>query len=477
MSENSSSDTSEDQTPLLSPKKQSKSHNTPKFTLQTSPRSLSNLQKIQKMNFHNRIFRKMGQGSLRGSIITWLRMTMGIGIFAIPYFMIKLGGLVGVFFIFLTGIVNYKTFLYIFQASEFTQINNYPDIVGELLGLRMYKVFRVTMFVEFVSIILLYTLASWNLFEFFCYYLGFFKDEWVLNFQTLRFDEYNPELFLMRVIFFFCVFWITFKNLLKKTMEGTRFISLCFIISLFSLILYIIIQAPIFRNHYKSLNLLKTSPISKPLNLNWIESFFAFLLTYNIQINALDLKKELLHPTLKRIKKVVRYSISIEIIGGILLGIAGYFSLGDNFTPSLILLRKPILPGGVMELIMRILLLLFFIFLIAGLPTFNVPLKNFIIQMSGIQRLSRQQYYVISILPFFLIYLVSIFIPYIIVIINLFGLTIYNIDAYLIPFLLKYRMMKIEGKRYWSYFYLFLFFLFLGLCILGTIYNFLHFEH
>ena len=452
-------------------------YKTNKKTLKPSLDSLNRLERIQKMKFHNRIFRKMGEGSLRGSIITWLRMTMGIGVFAVPYFMIKLGGLTGLFFIILTGIINYKTFMYIFQASEYTQINNYPDIVGELLGLKMYKFFTITMFIEFVSIILLYTIASWNLFEFFCYYLGFFKEEWVVNFKTLKFDEYNPEVFLLRVVFFFCVFWITFKNLLKKKMEGTRFISLCFILCLFSLIFYIIIQAPIFRNYYKSLNLLKLAPISKKVNIDWIESFFAFLLTYNIQINALDLKKELLHPTFKRVTKVLRYSISIEILGGILLGVGGYYSLGDNFTPSLILLRKPIFPEGTMELIMRILLLFFFIFLIAGLSTFNVSMKNFIIQMSKIKNMTKTKYYIISILPFVIIYIISIIMPYIIVIINLFGLTIYNINAYLIPFLLKYKMAKIKGKKYWSFYYLFLFFLFLILCIFGTIYNFLHFEH
>jgi len=41
--------------------------------------------------------------------------------------------------------------------------------------------FRFTMFIEFLSVTLLYCIASWNLFQYFGYYLGFFKDEWLIN--------------------------------------------------------------------------------------------------------------------------------------------------------------------------------------------------------------------------------------------------------------------------------------------------------
>ena len=438
-----------------------------------TPAKLEEYRSVQNLPFHRRFFRTMKNGSLRASIITWVRMTMGIGVFALPFFMTKMGGVLGLVTVLIAGIMNYLSFMYIFEASEYTGINNYASIVEKLLHKRILQVFKFTMFSEFVSIILLYTLASWNLFEFFAYYIGFFKEEWLVDKKTLKFDEYNLYVFLYRVGFFFLV---CFRNLLKKTMESTRIISLCFIIALFILITYLIAQAPIFRNFYKDKDELIIAPIATKFDLCWIEAFFAFLLTYNIQINALDIKRELFHPTFRRIRKVVRYSLTIETAGGLLIAAAGYFSLGETYTPPLLLLRKPINASGIMEIFMRIFLGFFFIFLIAGLSTFNVSLRNFIIQLLNIEKMTKKQYYFWSIFPFVSILCVSIAVPYIIVAINLFGLTVYNVNAYLIPYLLKYEMLKRKGEKFFSIIYLTGFSVMLVMSIAGTVYNLMHLE-
>ena len=89
---------------------------------------------------------------------------MGIGGFAVPFYMKKLGWLTGILLVLIAGLINYKTFMYIFEMSEYKKINNYPDLVKATLGNKIYKVFRVTMFMEFLSVTLLYCLAGWNLF-------------------------------------------------------------------------------------------------------------------------------------------------------------------------------------------------------------------------------------------------------------------------------------------------------------------------
>ncbi len=83
---------------------------------------LNKLESIHNMSFFKRNCRKFENGSMRVAIITWVRMTMGIGGFAVPFFIKKLGALVGFFFILCAGIINYNTFVYIFQASEYTGI-------------------------------------------------------------------------------------------------------------------------------------------------------------------------------------------------------------------------------------------------------------------------------------------------------------------------------------------------------------------
>ena len=123
------------------------------------------LQKIRKMGFFKRNFRKIENGSLRGTIITWIRIAMGIGVFAIPYFVSLVGMTTGLIFVILAAVINYSTFLIIFEASEHTNLQTYPDIVRHLFGDTVFKFFRITMFMEYLSVTLLYALASWSLFQ------------------------------------------------------------------------------------------------------------------------------------------------------------------------------------------------------------------------------------------------------------------------------------------------------------------------
>lgn len=436
-----------------------------------TPRSMLELERVRKLPFFKRNFRKIGKGSLRGTIITWVRISMGIGGFAVPFYVKEMGALIGFIIIVIAAIINYNTFMFIFESSQYTGINTYPDIVKKLLGRKIYKIFKFTMLFEFISVVLLYTLASWNLFQFFAYKFGIFKEEWLVDENTLEFDQYNINVFMYRVVFFVAVFFISFRNLLQETLESTRFISLLFIIVLFVLIFYLLFQAPFFINYFEKLGELKVTFIAKQPRIEWVECFYAILLTYNIHVMALDLKKELFNPTIRRLKKACRISISIEAIGGILLGITGYLCLGDKFTPSLLFIRKPINAHSLMEIIMTIILFIFLICVILGISTLNVPLRRFIIQASGIKTMTRKLYLIFSLVPFIFILVISIVFPYIINVLTIFGLTIYNINAYLIPLLMKNKIRMLEKRKFSSYMFLFGFLIMLTLSVIGTCVN------
>ncbi len=195
------------------------------------------------------------------------------------------------------------------------------------------------------------------------------------------------------------------------------------------------------------------------------------MLTFNIQVLAMDIKKELFHPTYRRIRKVARLSLFYETLGGLLLGITGYLSLGDKFIPHLLLLRKPIQGHFAIEVVMKTLLVIFFFCVVLGIPAFNVPLRRFIIQMTNKKFIDRKTYVLISTIPLLTIFTISIIFPYIIQVLNIFGLTVYNINAYLIPFLLKYQMHKKEKNHFKAIMFVFLFLLFALLSTVGTYYN------
>ena len=159
---------------------------------------------------------------------------------------------------------------------------------------------------------------------------------------------------------------------------------------------------------------LKIDYYTKVPDLNWIGYFFAILLTFNIQVIALDIKKELFHPTFRRLRKVARISMGVEILCGIMLSSVGYLSLGDDFTPSLLFLRKAIPNHNIMEFVMKVLNFGFFIASVLGIPIMNVPLRRFLLQNSGLESVSKRVYVFVSLAPLVFILIISIVFPYII---------------------------------------------------------------
>lgn len=92
------------------------------------------LEEIKKLNFFNRLFRKLNTGSMRGVILMWIRMTLGIGILTLPSFVKIYGAFTGLMIIILSAMINYLTYAFIFDASYYSGQLNYPSLIKKLLG-------------------------------------------------------------------------------------------------------------------------------------------------------------------------------------------------------------------------------------------------------------------------------------------------------------------------------------------------------
>lgn len=57
---------------------------------------------------------------MRGVILMWIRMTLGIGILTLPYFVKVYGAVLGLLIIILSAILNYITYVFIFEASYYS---------------------------------------------------------------------------------------------------------------------------------------------------------------------------------------------------------------------------------------------------------------------------------------------------------------------------------------------------------------------
>lgn len=67
----------------------------------------------------------MERGSLRYSIVLWVRVTMGVGVLLLPNMIRMFGMVTGLLLIGIGGILSLMSFNYIIQVSDMTGINDY----------------------------------------------------------------------------------------------------------------------------------------------------------------------------------------------------------------------------------------------------------------------------------------------------------------------------------------------------------------
>lgn len=124
--------------------------------------------------------------------------------------------------------------------------------------------------------------------------------------------------------------------LLKKDLDKLKPIAFLFLIILITLLIDLLIEAPFFRNYYlneRAKDPSKTFTIDwfyKDFSLKWIPIFFSMLLSFYVQPFVLLLRKELLAPSSKRLKKVAFLSVLTELFLYLCFGFFIYFCFGNE---------------------------------------------------------------------------------------------------------------------------------------------------
>lgn len=442
---------------------------------QVSPEKLNRLDNIRALPLKDRIFRKMDSGSLRGVVIMWIRMTLGIGILTLPFYVKQYGAITGVVMIALAAIVNFFAYTCIFDGSYLTQKKNYPDLIEALLGPTVLKVFRVTYMIDITSTVMIYCIISWNLLEYMIYFFNIGKehwDEWIINTDKIQFNESHPVIFRIRAVFFGSMFLITIPLFLKRNLESLQKITIAYLVALFILVSIILIEVPFFRYAYKDQDIKMTW--YKMPDFNWIECFLGLCISFYVQPFIFSLRGELLLPTIKRTKKIAKVSVIIETLLFCALGFLGYFALGDVYTPNIFILRKPY-PGknSYSEFTFRCAIGLFFILNSLGLAMYNPSLRDYIDPLFSMKN-EKLKYIIVSLAPFLIICIIAFVYPHVIDITNFFGITIYNFNGYIIPILMRIQTLKINKEKFYKLALAYIaLFLFISIGIAGLAFRFL----
>lgn len=409
-------------------------------------RDSSHLAKIRRFPRLRRIFRSMNSGSLRKVVLMWLRMSMGFGMLTLPFYSKQFGGITVCLLLIIASLINYQSYTFIFDAAYHLNNYNYSNLIENLLGSSFLNVFRITYLIDIFSTIIINSIICWNMFEYMIYFFNigekYWKD-WILDLNNLTFNELNPTIIKIRGFFFYGTLLVILPLILKKNLAGLQKVTVGYLVALITLVLIIVIEVPFYKAAYKNedigFHLLK-----KP-DFNWLECFLGICGCFYVQPFVFSLRKELFIANKRRIVKVSSIGVKIAGIIFIILAFFGYFALGDIYTPVLFILRKPYPNKNYLsEMIFRCSITIFFVFNTLGLAMYSSIVRDYIYQLFNISK-GKIKYILISILPYFSMFTIGFVYPHVISFTNLFGLTIYNFNGYIIPFLLKIKMNQINN--------------------------------
>lgn len=370
--------------PLIDPTK--KRIRKKKFTYSNPNQEMLNRLDTQRSKgFFQRNFGSLKGGSMRAVVMYWIRMTMGIGVMALPFYISKMGVLTGSLLVLFAGILSYFSFKYIFTAQIVTGKKDLVQIARKFLPGWMVTIYSYTLIVDIFSAMVIYTVVSWNLFAYLMAILGIAKDEWIKDKDTLEFYLYNKEVVIIRVIFLHVLFVILIPLLLKRSLEALKIVSQIFMVSLIFIVFVLLAQTPLFFNqhHHPEHPEDQTSVSYLYKNIFRLKTFsylFSIILAFYVQSMLMSLRKELLVPNITRLKKVAALSVGTELFFFLLLGIICYIVFGDKYTTSLIILRTPLKGYVWFEWVFRVGVMLFFIANAIGIPIYNVPIRDLIIR-------------------------------------------------------------------------------------------------
>jgi amino acid permease len=403
------------------------------------------LAEIRDMGCWDRVFRPMEKGSLRGVVIMWIRMTLGVGVLTLPNYVSNYGYVYGCLAIIAAGLLNLHSFHNIFHVSASTGEKDYLNLIEKTLGKFIFNIFKVTFFLDMSSSFVIMIIVCWNLFEYSLYFLGFATDDWFKDKNQMKFDEDHPTVFRVRGAFMLILYLISIPFFLRKTLRAIQKITIMILFLLLILLVFIIGQAPFF---YMANSDSERIPF-KPFKANWIECFFSILLSFYVQPFIFSLREELLVPSQKRMNKVAKITVSFEILLFIAVALAGYFSLGEKYITELFLTRQPYKgESPIIENIYRILIGIFFFLSSMGIAIFNPTMRDYLYQVLNLSK-NKVSYVTLSLVPFFFYVLVSFIKPNIIDVFNWTGLTICNFNGYIIPALMMIQVLRQQNAPKW----------------------------
>lgn len=412
----------------------------------TSPQTPLIISKKPK-NFFRRNSLPMKKGSMRYLIINTIILAIFMNFWFFPIIFKTYGIYLGCISIPILVLINYISSIIINNISDFTKKTNYFKILEELLSEKLSYFLVISFSCDYLGYILMLILIPYKIFLYILFYSGYIDDDLVVDLETLEFKEYSKEIILYRLGFIVGNFIFMVYFYLKKNLDNLKYLIYFFVFFFSILFIWIFVDLNIFRNYYDKNHKREVDYYPK-FNTRMISLSFFFVTTLYIQSNLLTIKKELLNPTKKRMKKVINISFIFFTIFSFIFGFFGYYSLGNTYTTDIFFLRKTI-PGKKFEIIYRILLAIIAILISLYSSLINITLKNFLLKNLKICK----NFYFVSLAPLILMCIISFCYPKVIGVLGFVSCLVNSTNGYVLPTLAGIVVERKKGHKFRVFFY------------------------
>ena len=297
--------------------------------------------KSKIINIKEKIKLKFEEGSFITSIFNLCILSLGTGLLNIPQKIGYMSIFFGTLIIILAGLANLFTLLILSKMSDKFKITKYDLLVKYLFGNRASTIFNIILVLNQSGQIILYQVLIYKL-------LGGIINELYVFKKYENIEEFNNNSLWGNILFRIIINYllsilILFPLCLKKDIKKMRFISMFGLLSLFFLILIIIFECPFYIKEWNNDKISKLNyiDITKGIdkNYNLLKCFGTLFYAFSCHVGVFPVIESIKNPNIKKINKIFKYSINIDIICYLIIGFAGYFTQPIN-TPDIIIERK-----------------------------------------------------------------------------------------------------------------------------------------
>ena len=312
----------------------------------SQPPDFEEMETLKKENKNSFFSNLWPAGSLLSSIINLSIMSLGMGSLAIPQKISYISLVFGIIFIILSGIASLWSFKILGDMSQKYKITKYEEIVKFLFGNGLSIFLSIIICINQIGIIIIYQVVLYKLTGGVINELGKFG---YMNVETFA-EESFWGIFWVRLCFCYGVaILILFPLCQLKNISKMRYASTLGIISLFILIIIIVAECPFYikKNIIENEEPINYYDIIPSIeNMKIFQSVINMLYIYGCHPGIFPVLESLSDPSPQRINKLFNYSILIDIICYLIIGIFGYLTQPID-TPDLIIERNKIFDNDI----------------------------------------------------------------------------------------------------------------------------------